>query len=170
MAVPYQLKRTTVAGRTPTTSDILSGQIGVNLTDQKAFCSNGTGIFEVGANLSSLQVANVISYGNAADISSITFTTSGTSLQTIDTVNTAIYRSASYIITVKDNNANAYQTSMINMLYDGSTSSICEFGLIYSNTNIAIFSGTANSTSMSLQVTPTSTATKCQIHKTLVHV
>lgn len=58
MAVPYQFKRTTVAGRSPTTSDILSGQVAINLTDRKAFCSDGSSVFEVGANLSNIVIAN----------------------------------------------------------------------------------------------------------------
>lgn len=67
MATKFQIKRTSVAGRTPNTSNqanssyIAAGELAVNLTDEKLFSSNGTVAFEVGANLSSISVA-----GNAA--------------------------------------------------------------------------------------------------------
>lgn len=67
MATKFQIKRTSVSGRTPNTADpantsyIASGELAVNLTDQKLFSSNGTTAFEVGANLTNLVVSNSIS-------------------------------------------------------------------------------------------------------------
>jgi sugar lactone lactonase YvrE len=60
-----QFKRSTVAGLAPNTVSssngnyIYPGQIALNLTDKKAYSSNGTHSFEFGSNLSSLSV-----YGN----------------------------------------------------------------------------------------------------------
>lgn len=170
MAVPYILKRTTVASRVPTTSDIVSGQLGINLTDQKLFCSNGTGVFEIGSNLTSLTVSNTVSIGNACSLGYVTYTTTGTGLQTIDTIYTTIFRAVSYTLSVKDNSANGYQISSINMLYDGTNAILTEYGLIYSNTNLISYSATANSTTMSLQVTPTSSNTTIRIQKTLMMI
>ncbi len=57
-----QFKRTSVSGRTPNTSVstnnafIDAGEISFNITDRKAFSSNGTALFEIGGNLSSIQV------------------------------------------------------------------------------------------------------------------
>jgi hypothetical protein len=57
-----QFKRTSVSGRTPNTSVstnnafIDAGEISFNITDKKAFSSNGTALFEIGGNLSSIQV------------------------------------------------------------------------------------------------------------------
>jgi hypothetical protein len=62
MANIFQVKRTTVSGRTPNTSDpantqyIDTGELALNLTDGKMFSSNGSVQFEVGANLNSLRV------------------------------------------------------------------------------------------------------------------
>lgn len=70
MANLFQVKRTTVSGRTPNTSDpantqyIDTGELALNLTDGKMFSSNGSAQFEVGANLANLKVtseANVAS-------------------------------------------------------------------------------------------------------------
>ena len=67
MATKFQIKRTSISGRSPNTTNIANsgyiaaGELAVNLTDEKLYSSNGTVAFEVGANLSSITVA-----GNAA--------------------------------------------------------------------------------------------------------
>ncbi len=71
MATKFQIKRTSVSGRTPNTADpantsyIASGELAVNLTDQKLYSSNGTVTFEVGANLTSLVVNSSLTIGNS---------------------------------------------------------------------------------------------------------
>ena len=58
----FQFKRTTVSGRLPNTTNsanasyIDAGEFAVNLTDGKVVSSNGTVTFEIGANLSSLNL------------------------------------------------------------------------------------------------------------------
>lgn len=42
-------KRSTVAAKVPTTSDLASGEIGVNMTDRKVYINNGTSVVQVGA-------------------------------------------------------------------------------------------------------------------------
>ena len=65
----FQLKRTTISGRTPNTSNsgntsyIDAGELAVNLTDKKVFSSNGTVSFEVGSNLTSLSVNTIVASG-----------------------------------------------------------------------------------------------------------
>lgn len=62
MSNKFQLKRTSVSGRTPNTTNssntsfIDAGELAVNLADRKLFSSNGVAAFEVGSNLSSLSV------------------------------------------------------------------------------------------------------------------
>lgn len=61
MSNVIQIKRTSVSGRTPNTSNssnsafIDTGELALNLADKKLFSSNGD-LFEVGSNLSSLSV------------------------------------------------------------------------------------------------------------------
>lgn len=63
MANKFQIKRTTVSGRTPNTTNVANtayidaGELAINLTDEKVFSSNGTAYFEVGANLANLSVS-----------------------------------------------------------------------------------------------------------------
>lgn len=54
----FQHKRSTVSGVTPTTSDIAAGELGLNLADRRVFTSNGSAVFELGSNLTSLAVGN----------------------------------------------------------------------------------------------------------------
>lgn len=52
----FQLKRSSVSGVVPTTGDISTAELGINVADRKLFSSNGTVVFELGSNLSSLSV------------------------------------------------------------------------------------------------------------------
>ena len=74
-----QLKRSSVAGKQPNTSTLAVGELALNLTDQKLYSSNGTGIFEPASNVSSLYVGN----------SSVSVTINSTSFN--GTSNNALY-------------------------------------------------------------------------------
>lgn len=55
MANIIKPKRTNTAGNTPTTSNLASGELGVNMADQKTYINNGTAVVQIGAgNLSGL--------------------------------------------------------------------------------------------------------------------
>ena len=54
----FQHKRSSVSGVVPTTVDIASGELGINLADRRLFTSNGTAVYELGSNLTSLAVGN----------------------------------------------------------------------------------------------------------------
>lgn len=51
-----QVKRSQTGGVVPTTGDLDIAELGINTADKKMFTSNGTAIFEVGSNLSSVSV------------------------------------------------------------------------------------------------------------------
>lgn len=75
MANKLQIKRTSVTGRTPNTTNsgnthfIDTGELALNLTDGKMFSSNGSAYFEVGSNLSSLSVTSNTSVGDTLVLS-----------------------------------------------------------------------------------------------------
>ena len=50
MASIVKIKRSSVQGKAPTTSDITTGEIALNTRDGKLFSSDGSSIFEIGAN------------------------------------------------------------------------------------------------------------------------
>ena len=45
-----QIKRTSVSGRVPTTSNLSTGELALNMADGIIYSSNGTVVFELGAN------------------------------------------------------------------------------------------------------------------------
>ena len=47
MASTIKIKRSSVAGKKPTTSEITTGELALNTKDQKLFSSNGTSVFEL---------------------------------------------------------------------------------------------------------------------------
>ena len=83
MANKLQIKRTTVTGRTPNTTSsgnsafIDTGELALNLTDRKLFSSNGSSSFEVGSNLTSLQVATTISANGSTGTAGYVLLSSG---------------------------------------------------------------------------------------------
>jgi len=67
MASVVKIKRSSVAGKRPTTSNIQAGELALNLADGRAFSSNGSVVFEIGANTHSLYVGTGgLSVGNGA--------------------------------------------------------------------------------------------------------
>ena len=56
MASTIKIKRSSVAGKMPTTSDIATGELAINTKDKKIYSSNGTAVF--GFTDDYLQVAN----------------------------------------------------------------------------------------------------------------
>ena len=65
MASIVKIKRSSVQGKAPTISDLQSGELALNTRDGKLFSSDGSVVFEVGANVSSISVGS-IAIGNAS--------------------------------------------------------------------------------------------------------
>ena len=93
--------RTSTSGLLPNTSDpsntayIGAGEFAVNLTDAKVISSNGTTTFEVGANLSSLNVTgtatlNAVSANGSVGSSGQVLTSNGTTLYWSDRKSTRL--------------------------------------------------------------------------------
>ena len=127
----------------------------------------GNGNLTFNYTTATLGISNAILLGSAlAQYANVT--TTGTSQQTLDTFALSAYQAAEYIISAKDNNANNFQLSKILMLHAGGTPTITEFGTIISNTALATFDATSNTTTAILQVTPTSANVSFKIQKTLL--
>ena len=56
MASIVKIKRSSVQGKKPTTSEITGGELALNTRDGKLFSSDGSAVFEIGANVHSLSV------------------------------------------------------------------------------------------------------------------
>jgi len=67
MSSTIRIKRSSVAGKLPNTTNLSTGELALNLTDGRLYSSNGIHIFEVGANVASLSVGSGgFSVGNGA--------------------------------------------------------------------------------------------------------
>ena len=56
MAAKFLVKRSSVSGQSPNTSQLTTGELALNLTDGIMYGSNGSVIFEIGSNVTSLSV------------------------------------------------------------------------------------------------------------------
>ena len=70
MSSTIKIKRTTVAGKSPTNANLSTGELAINLPDGRLYSYSGSRVFEIGANVHSLHVGSgSFSIGNG----SITF-------------------------------------------------------------------------------------------------
>jgi hypothetical protein len=104
MANKLQLKRTTVTGRTPNTTNaanltyIDAGELAINLPDGKLFSSNGSVSFEIGSNLTLVSVGGNTFFSNSTIVKittndTLTFadnTTQNTAFRVYDSSGTRI--------------------------------------------------------------------------------
>ena len=63
MSSKIYIKRTSVSGRTPNTTNLNTGELALNMTDGVMFSSNGSSVFEIGANVT-LFSANSVTINN----------------------------------------------------------------------------------------------------------
>ena len=57
MATVIKLKRSTVASRVPTTSDLVDGEVGINITDKRIYVINGCTIVQISDNTGGAEIS-----------------------------------------------------------------------------------------------------------------
>lgn len=107
---------------------------------------------------------------NTAQIYSSNSTTAGTTLQVIDSYLITNFRTADYVISVKDNTANNYYASRLMVTHDSGTVYTTEYAVLISNTAVGVFGATINGTAVAINFTPVSTSTTVNFTRTLVTV
>jgi len=75
MASVVKIKRSSVQGKAPTNSDITAGELALNTRDGKLFSSDGSVVFEIGANTTNLNVTNDMTVGNDLTVSNDIYVT-----------------------------------------------------------------------------------------------
>jgi hypothetical protein len=86
MANKLQIKRTSVAGRKANTATIDTGELAINVTDGILYSTNGSVVFEVGANNTNVNVSNTITVNALSANGEI-----GTAGQVLSSNGTAVY-------------------------------------------------------------------------------
>lgn len=82
MAAKVLLKRTSVSGRVPNTSNLDTGELALNMTDGILYGTNGSIVFEIGANLTNLSVTGNTTFGNTRIVANGSVGTAGYVLTT----------------------------------------------------------------------------------------
>ena len=167
MSNKFQLKRTSVSGRTPNTTNssnssfIDAGELAVNLADRKLFSSNGTASFEVGSNLSSLAVSgtstltSISANGSLGDPGQVlasdganvywTAQTGGAGGVQLSTYTYTINTSSAVITGLDDNSQSLVYTANLESVYVNGVKIIS--GVDYNTTNATAITLTTNAVS-----------------------
>lgn len=92
----FKLRRSSVAGKVPNTATLAIGELGINLTDRKLYSSDGTNVWETGANLTTLAVSTNTNVNNVIFSGAIYANSStGSSGQVLASNGTGIYWTSS---------------------------------------------------------------------------
>tara|TARA_Y100000114_G_scaffold48779_1_gene44415 strand:- start:3777 stop:4382 length:606 start_codon:yes stop_codon:yes gene_type:complete len=65
MASVIKIKRTSVSGNLPTTGNLSTGELALNIPDKRLYTSNSTAVLEIGSNPSTLSVNSAYSFPHA---------------------------------------------------------------------------------------------------------
>lgn len=75
-----QLKRSSVAGKTPNTVTLSTGELAINLTDKKLYSSDGTNIFEPAGNVTNINITGGIKANGSFGTNGYTLSTNGSGI------------------------------------------------------------------------------------------
>lgn len=140
MATKFKVKRSLISGVTPTTLDIDVGELAVNLADKKVYSSNGSGVFELGSNVSNLAVSGNLVFGNGGFYANGTAGAAGQVLTTNG--NTIFWATASALASVVVSNTAPVAPNQGDLWWDITSASLYTY---YSGQwTIAIRTGGAN--------------------------
>ena len=142
----------TMAGGTVETPGLLTITTNVESTGDTISIGN------VAVNTTDITI-NGVSVSEVAGILKFTETTTGTTDQEVHTFSKIAYRGAEYTLTVKDNNANAYQINKMLLVHDTGDAYTTEYGVVYSNTYLGELSANVDATNVRVYFTPISSNT-----------
>lgn len=184
MGSVVKIKRSSVKGKAPTTSDLETGEIAVNLRDSKIFSSDGSNIVELGSNTSSSSIGT-LTVGNTSPYTfptsdgennqilvtdgsgTLTFqdsggtsalaNTDGSTTITVDTFSKTDFRSCQYFTQIVS--IDGIQMSQIHLVHTTNTAFLTEFGKITTAAvpNLGTFNTDTQGDNVRLLYTPEST-------------
>ena len=182
MASIVKIKRSSVQGKAPQVADLQSGELALNTRDGKLFSSDGSSVFEVGANTSSATIGS-LTLGNTNPFTlPPTDGTSGQILQTdglgivtwvdnpissgnanttantatvVDSFPKATYRSGKYIFSVS--NIEGHQISELLVLHSNNVVHTSQYGdiVVASQASLGRFDAQINNANVEITFEPT---------------
>jgi hypothetical protein len=151
-------------GNTTLNSSVLSiGNSIVNVTVNSSLISIGNSTINTSINSSSIGITGY-------SVSTVNVQTSNTDSQVVDYFDKTVYRTAEYVMSLKDNSANSQQASKLLLIHDTGDAYVTEYGVISTNASLGTFSANANSTHCRLLFTPTAANTQIKGIRTNVVV
>lgn len=99
-------------------------------------------------------------------VSSNTFTTSSTSQVAIDSFDKTIYRSAKYFVQLTS--GTSYHTIEINVMHDGTTTYIAQYGEMFSGSSLGTFDAYISSGFVNLYLTAANSVTVARLARTAI--
>jgi hypothetical protein len=113
-------------------------------------------------NVSSLSITTGSLTSNANVVmQSTSTTTSSTSQITLDSFATAIYRSAKYLVQM--NSGSAYHMIELNLIHDGTTVYLSQYGEVKTGASLGTFDSTISTGTLSLLFTPANSVTTAKL-------
>ena len=102
MASVIKIKRTSVSGNLPTTDNLATGELALNIPDKRLYTSNSTSVLEIGSNPSTLSVNSAYSFPVADGTKGQILKTDGSGNVTFGTVT-----NSSHTVTVNSGNTSS---------------------------------------------------------------
>lgn len=99
-----------------------------------------------------------------------TVTTTAVTPQLVDTFSASLYRSAKYLLSVKDNNSTNYNASEVIVVHDSTEAYLTEYATVATSSIIGTCSANVSGTTVRLYYTPSSNSTVIKLHRTLIEV
>lgn len=178
MADPnIRIKRSSVAGKRPSLSQLELGELAVNLNDGRLFTrqynvgigstvtllnvwteniGGGTYYNEGNVGINTSLPPSPLSIGGVYGLDTTTTSVSSTSPTTIESFSATVYRSSRAQIQITQ--GTDYQASDVLVIHDGSTANVIEYGSIATNDYLATFSAAISGGNCLLQVNMTSSS------------
>lgn len=102
MASVIKIKRTSVSGNLPTTDNLSTGELALNIPDKRLYTSNSTSVLEIGSNPSTLSVNSAYSFPVADGTNGQILKTDGSGNLSFGTVT-----NSSHTVTVNSGNTSS---------------------------------------------------------------
>jgi len=99
-----------------------------------------------------------------------TYTTVGTSIQTMDQVDITETRSAEYLIQISENSTNSYYVTKVLTIHNGSATFITEYETVGSNVDLISVTSDISGGYMRLRITPTTSGLPVKYFRTSMAV
>ncbi len=163
-----QIKKTSVSGRAANTTTLVNpAELAINMTDGIMYSTNGTVVFEIGANNTVVNISDRLNVNKinlpTSNIVSNSFTSSSTSAQVCDSYPVS-YKTAKYIAQITfGTSVHAMEILMIN---NGVDVDISQYGEVFSNASLGSFSANLNGGVIELVVTPVNSLAIVKVFRT----